>query len=145
MIKEFEKLTMEERALLLQAPALVSVLAASGDQAIDKAGKADAIKLAHLKIVTADAALLPYYKEVHINFKRHFEAIVKRYAPFDDRKRGALRREIESLNPIIAKLDTEFAKSLHASLARYEEHVKKAEGSVLVDFIFPLPIPGLSE
>jgi hypothetical protein len=112
MIKEFEKLTMEERALLLQAPALVSVLAASGDQAIDKAGKADAIKLAHLKIVTADAAL---------------------------------RREIESLNPIIAKLDTEFAKSLHASLARYEEHVKKAEGSVLVDFIFPLPIPGLSE
>jgi len=61
MIKEFEKLTMEERALYC-SPGLVSVLAASGDQAIDKAGKADAIKLAHLKIVTADAALLPYYK-----------------------------------------------------------------------------------
>jgi hypothetical protein len=145
MINQFRGLSEEEKGRLLQAPELVSVLAASGDRQIDKAGKADAIKLAHLKTFTADALLLPYYNEVDINFKRHFEAIVKQYAPFDNKTREALRKKIESLNVIIAKLDKGFATTLHASLSRYAAHVKQAQGSTLVDFLFPLPIPGLSE
>ena len=144
MITQFNGLTEDEKDLVLQAPALVSVMAASDDKVIDKAGKADAIKLAHLKTFTADGLLLSYYNDAEIDFKKHFEEIVKQFAPFDDVKRGQLQKKIESVKVIIAKLNKEFALTLYASLSKYAEHVKKAEGSVLADFLFPLPIPGLS-
>jgi hypothetical protein len=145
MIKQFNGLTTDEKELLLHVPALVSVLAASDDKGIDKAGKADAIKLAHLKTFTATAVLLPYYNEAEIDFKKHFEEIVKQYAPFDDVKREIMQKKIESVRVVIAKLNKGFGQALYASFSKYSEHVKKAQGSVLVDFLFPLPIPGLSE
>ena len=49
MIKQFEKLTTEERDLLYKAPVLVSVLASCSFNEVNKSQKADAIKLAHLK------------------------------------------------------------------------------------------------
>lgn len=145
MIKQFEKLTREDRELLLKAPVLVSVLAASGDHEISSKRKADAIKLAHLKTFTADYLLLAYYKEVEKNFKQYFEDAVKKYAPFDDQSREALKKEINNLNDVIAKLDKEFAGTLHRSLTGYAGHVRRAERGVLPDFIFPLPIHGLTD
>src|ERR1035437_3216228 len=125
MIKQFEKLTKAEIELLLKAPILVSVLATSGDHEISKKEKAEAVKFAHIKTFSADPLLLPYYKEVEKNFIIYFEEIVKKYAPFDDVKREALKKEIDTLNTVIAKLDKQFARTLHRSLSNYAEHVKK--------------------
>ncbi len=145
MIKQFEKLTKEEAELLLKAPILVSVLAASGDNEISEKEKADAMMLAHIKTFTADPLLMPYYKEVENNFESYFETVVKTYSPFDDAKRLALNKEINILNTVIAKLDKEFARTLNTSLSSYAEHVKKAEKSILESFIFPIPIHGLTD
>ena len=145
MIKQFEKLTKEETELLLKAPILVSVLASSTNHEINKLEKADAIKLAHLKTFTADPLLVKYYNEVEKNFNNYFETIEKKYAPFDDSKREALKKEINNINTIIAKLDKEFANTLHRSLSGYAGHVKKAGRGFLENFIFPLPIPGLND
>ena len=84
MIKQFEKLTEEEQALLLKAPVLVSVLAACSFNYVNKAQKADAIKLAHFKTFTAAPVLLPYYIEVDKTFREEFDATVQQYFPFDD-------------------------------------------------------------
>ena len=144
MIKQFEKLTKKEIDLLFKAPVLVSVLAASRDREISAKEKADAIKLAHLKTFTAYPLLIPYYKEVEKNFKSYFEAIVKIYAPFDDAKRKTLEQEINSVNVLIGKLDKEFATAFHTSLSDYAEHVRKADNNPLINFVFPLPIEGLT-
>jgi len=145
MINELEKLTMQEQELLFKAPVLVSVLAASGDHEIDKKEKAEAIKLAHLKTFTAHSLLIPYYKEVENNFNVNFEETIKKYAPFDNEKRMALKEEINVLETIIEKLDKDFANMLHKSLAGYAEHVRKADASLLEGFIFPIPIRGLTD
>ena len=58
MIKQFEKLTTEERSLLYKAPVLVSVLVSCSFNEVNKYQEADAIKLAHLKTFTA-IPLLP--------------------------------------------------------------------------------------
>lgn len=144
-MKHFKKLTKDEIELLLKAPVLVSVLAASRDHKISNEEKADAIKLAHLKTFTADPLLLSYYKEVENNFKHYFEMIVKKYAPFNDVKREELKKEINILNTVIIKLNKKIAKTLHNSLSRYAEHVKKSERSFLGNFIFPIPILGLTD
>ena len=146
MIKQFEKLTTEERSLLYKAPVLVSVLASSSfnEIEIDKSQKADAIKLAHLKTFTAIPLLLPYYAEVEKGFKEAFETAIKKYFPFDEAKRNELKKEMENTNLIIKKLDKEYAEALGKSFEKYTKHVKAAAHSVFQDFIFPMPIKGLS-
>jgi hypothetical protein len=144
MISQFEKLTKEERLLLLSAPALVSVLAASEGNEISSVDKADAIYLAHLKTFTAVFALLPYYDEVDKNFKVNFKNTVDKYSPLNDVNRQKLKEEIANMNKVIDKLNKNFAFILHKSLQGYEQHVKEADMG-LVDFIIPVPIPGLTD
>ena len=145
MIKQFEKLTNEERNLLYKAPVLVSVLASCSFNEINETQKADAIKLAHLRTFTASPLLISYYAAVEKTFKDEFEATIKKYFPFDDAKRNELKEEIEKLNLVIGKLDKEYAFVLRKSLDGYTKHVKKAAHSVFQDFIFPVPIPGLTD
>ena len=64
MLDQLNKLSATDRELLLKAPVLVSVFAASRDNELSKKGKADAIKLAHLKTFTAFPLLQDYYAEV---------------------------------------------------------------------------------
>jgi len=146
MIKQFEKLTTEEQCLLYKAPILVSVLASSSlnEITINKSQKADAIKLAHLKTFTAMPLLISYYGEVEKNFKEEFEAAINKYFPFDEAKRNELKKEMDKVSLVIDKLDKEYAEALSRSFERYAKHVKKAAHSIFQDFIFPLPIEGLS-
>ena len=144
MIKQLEKLTTDERSLLHKAPVLVSVLASCSFNEVNKNQEADAIKLAHLKTFTAIPLLLPYYREAEITFKEQFETAIKKYFPFNEAKRNELKGEIDKVNLVIGKLDKEYAHALHKSLEGYANHVKKAAHSIFQDFIFPMPIPGLS-
>lgn len=144
MIKQFERLTEEERQLLYEAPVLLSVLASCTINKVNKGQKADAIKLAHLKTFTAIPLLLPYYAEVEKGFKERFESAIKKYFPFDDNKQNEIKKEIHKINFIISKLDEDYAFTLHAGLDKFTKHVKNARHSILQDFIFPLPMQGLS-
>lgn len=146
MIKQFEKLSKEDRKLLLNAPVLVSVLASSSfnEIKINKSQKADAIKLAHLKTFTAMPLLRSYYAEVEKGFKETFEEAIQKYFPFDDSKRNELKNEMDKTSSVINKLDKEYAEALGISFERYAKHVKKAAHSIFQDFIFPMPIEGLS-
>ena len=146
MIKQFEKLSKEEQGLLYRAPVLVSVLASSSfnEIKINKSQKADAIKLAHLKTFTAMPLLLPYYAEVEKGFKEAFETAIQKYFPFDEDKRNELKKEMDKTSLVINKLNKEYAEALGKSFERYAKHVKKAAHSIFQDFIFPMPIEGLS-
>jgi hypothetical protein len=145
MIRQLEKLTGEERKQLYKAPVLVSVLASCSFNEVNKTRKADAIKLAHLKTFTALPLLLPYYAEVEKDFKEQFEEATKKYFPYDENKRNEIKKELESIDNIISKLDKEYAAALYAGLEKYSRHVRKSSHSIFQDFIFPLPIQGLSD
>lgn len=144
MIKQFKILTTEEREILLKAPALVSVFTSCSLNEVNEVQKADAIKLSHLKTFTAKPILREYYEEVDKKFKTQFDSIVKAYFPFDENKRNALKHKIERIKLIVAKLEKPYGEILYKSLEGYANHVRKADHSIFQDFIFPLPIRGLS-
>ncbi|HKR06036.1 MAG TPA: hypothetical protein VJY62_15475 [Bacteroidia bacterium] len=135
----------EEQKLLVKAPALVSVLAATKHHKINEVQKAHAIKLAHLHTFSADPDLRSYYDKVDKHFIENFESIARQYAPFDDAQLEALKKEIDKVNQVILSLDSDLSAKLHKSLSEYTEHVKYAEHSVLEHFVFPVPIKGLTE
>jgi hypothetical protein len=145
MVREFDKLFEEERKLLYEAPVLVSLLASCSFGEVNKDQKADAIKLSHIKTFSSAPLLLPYYLEVEKKFKEEFEKGVKKYFPFDQTRRNEIRKEIDKVNRIIGKLDRDFGLALHSSLDGYAKHVSRAAHSVFQDFIFPMPIPGLTD
>ena len=107
MIKQFQNLLPSEANDLLKAPALISVYAACSLKGVNAAQKADAVKLAHLKTFTANAALIPFYREVDTNFKEEFEEAAKEYMPFDNEKVERLKQKIERIKFIVKKLDPE--------------------------------------
>lgn len=144
MISQFENLTSEERELLLKTPVLLSVLASCSNNEVNTVQKADAIKLSHLKPVTADPSLIPFYTEVEKTFEQHFESVVREYTPFDEASRNRLKDQIKQTGPILKKLRRDYASKLLRSFERYERHVKRAAHNVFEDFIFPVPIPGLN-
>jgi len=144
MIRQFENLTNEETERLLKAPVLLSLLAACSFNSINKTQKADAIKLAHIKTFSSTPLLIPYYNKVNENFKKDFEEAQEKYFPFDPPKQNLLKKELDSVNNIIAKLDKDYGKALHESLDGYARHVKKAAHTVFQDFVFPLALPKFS-
>lgn len=144
-MKQLESLTNEERKILLTAPVLLSVLASCSNNEINKDQKADAIRLAHLRTFTADPLLIPFYIEVEKNFQKQFELLVKEYLPLDESKRNEIKNKMKSINVILKKLNKDYADRLYESFEKYERHVKKAGHTVVQDFIFPMPLPGLTD
>jgi len=145
MIKQLESLSAQEAHVLLKAPALISVYAACSYREVNPAQKADAIRLSHLKTFTANPMLISFYTEVEKHFKEQFEEAVEEYKPFDKQKMEMLKREIDRIKSVVKKLNAEYAKILLKSFEKYERHVRRAAHNVVEDFIFPIPIPGLSD
>ena len=143
MIRQFENLLDDEKELLFKAPALISVYESSALNEINSTRKADAIKLAHLRTFAATPLLIPFYIEVEKDFKMHFEEIAKKYAPLNEEKRAELKKEIESIEPVLNKLDREYSQTLRSSFNKFARHVKHADQCILEYFVFPLPLPGL--
>ncbi len=145
MIPELENLTPDERALLLKAPALVSVAATGAATTLSEARKADALHLAHLKTFSADPRLRPYYQEAERRFAENLEQALQQYSPYTEENRAALNRQILEVNALLGKLEPGYGLALHHSLSSYATHVKKADRNILENFIFPLPVPGLND
>ena len=145
MLKEINKLEPEDASIILQAPALLSVMAACSEKGTNIAEKVDAIRMSHLRTFTAEFQLLDYYREVEKTFVEQFEALAKKYYPMDDKNRKALERELIKLNKAISKLGARNESIMHKSLNSYVAHVKKAGRSVFFDFFFPVPIEGITD
>ena len=143
--KTFEKLTKEQKALLLKAPALVSILAAGTDHKMDNREKADAIEMSHLRTFTSDPLLRPYYREVEKVFKSELEKLIGLHIPLNEFSKIAIKDEIEEINKLLGKMDREFAKTLKKSLNSYAKHVHDSDRNVIEYFILPLNISGLND
>jgi len=145
MENQLKKLSDKDRALLLNAPVLVSLLAASTDGIIDKKEKADAIELSHLRTFTAPPLLQPYYKEVEKIFKPELENLIEQYAPLNEVQQKVLHKEIEKAYDVLGRLDKNFRKQLTESLKSYAKHVGNIHRNFLEYFVFPIPITGITD
>ena len=76
MSTEIDKLSQEEKDILLRAPAVVAILAAiSDDGEVSKHEKAESIKLSHLRTYTSEEMLHNFYSEAEKKFEVNFDDI----------------------------------------------------------------------
>ena len=144
-MKQFMTLTKDDREALLKFPAYITLLAANSDGLLDKSEKKEALKLEHIKIFSADPLLKEFYREADKVFKNNLETLGKNLPEEVESREATIKYELMKLEKIVLKLGDDFASVMHHSMKSFKDHVSKAHHNVLVDFIFPMPIKGLSD
>jgi hypothetical protein len=140
----FDILSPQENEELLKFPAYISILAAHRNDKLDEAEKISAIKFAHTKTFTCDPLLVEYYKEADLMFENTIASLDKSLPKEPKNREIAIKTELKNLERITLKLGSEYAKVMHKSMESFTKHVSKAHHNVLEDFIFPIPIAGLT-
>jgi len=140
----FKKLSVGEKGALLKFPVYISLLAAENDDKLDEDEKKAAIKLSHIKTFSCDPLLAEFYKEADMVFKNNIEQLDKNLPKEKNKKDAVIKMELLKLEEIITKLGDKYSSVMHHSMQSFKEHVSKAHNNVLVDFIFPIPIQGLT-
>ncbi len=141
----FDSLTAPETEAFLKFPVYISLLAANGDLGMDDTAKSSAIKFAHIKTFSCPPLLVNFYKEADNAFENNIKQLDNDLPKERDRREAAIRQELLILENILLKLGKTYISVMHKSMGSFKEHVSKAHHNVLVDFIFPVPIPGLTD
>ena len=144
-MKPFKNLTAKENKVLLKFPVYISLLAANWDGKLDEIEKKSAIKFAHTKTFSCNPLLTEFYHEADIVFKSNIEQLDKNLPEGKEKREEAIKKELLEIEKIVHKLGKEYSMIMHHSMKSFKEHVSKAYHNVLLDFIFPVSIPGLTD
>jgi hypothetical protein len=141
----FENLTEAEKDELLKFPAYVSLLAANAEGGLDKAEKKAAIHFSHIKTYSCHPMLWGYYHEADKVFEQNITQLDEELPRTRRERILAIKDELVKLEKILLKLGEDYTFLMLRSMKSFKDHVSKAHHNVLEDFIFPLPIKGLTE
>ena len=142
---QYKNLSSKDTEELLKFPAYISLLAANFEGQLDEVEKKSAIKFSHIKTFSCDPLLSEFYKAADKVFKKNIEAIDLELPKEKDSREAAIRQELQILLKIVSKLGKKYAATMHRGMESFKEHVSRAHNNVLVDIIFPISIPGLSD
>ena len=140
----FKNLSVKENEALIKFPAYISLLAANSDGIMDEAEKKSAIGFAHARALSRHPLLAEFYLEVDKVFTNNLEQLDKELPIEKDRRDAIIKKKLIQLEKIVLKLEKEYSLTMNRSLKSFKENVFKVDHNVLVDFLIPLPIPGLT-
>lgn len=139
MSTEIDKLTEEDKKIILRAPALVAILAAiSDDGELSAQEKAASIKLAHFRTYTSKPMLQDYYKAVDQVFEQHFEEEMAALPSDWKDKEAFLEEKLAAMTAVLPKMNDVYAKELVSSLKSFAKHVFRTDSSFLEYFVLPV-------
>ena len=140
----FENISPGENEALLKFPVYVSLLAAISDGNLDEAAKKSAIKFSHIKTYSCDPLLASFYEAADKYFEQNMLQLDKDLPVKNEERVTAIKKELSELEKIVAKLGEEYITVMHLSMKSFKDHVSKTYHNVFADFIFPMPIKGLT-
>jgi hypothetical protein len=141
----FKNISAKENKALLKFPVYITMLAASCDDKLDHAGKKSAVKLVKANTFICDPLLSEFYREVSMVFHANIDELDKELPKEKSSRESALKARLFSLEKIVLKLGKDYDRVMHLSMKSFKAYVSKAHHNVLIDFVFPIPIPGLTE
>jgi len=139
-----ENISTKENEALLKFPVYVSLLAANSDNKLDEAERKSAIKFSHIKTYSCDPLLASFYEAADKDFEKNMLQLDQDLPEKNEERIAAIKKELLGLEKIVLKLGKEYTNVMHRSMKSFKEHVSKVHHNVLVDFIFPMPLKGLT-
>ncbi|MDG1276137.1 MAG: hypothetical protein P8O16_02575 [Algoriphagus sp.] len=145
MTVDFKNLSKREYQLLLNFPVYVSLLAANTDGKMDNAEKLSAIEFAHIKSYSCDPLLADFFQEVDKSFEKTLQELNNSLPQSKAKRDVAIKAELLKIESLVSKLEPETIAVIHKSMKAFKEHISLAHHNVLIDFLFPLQIFGISD
>lgn len=127
----FGNLPKEELQLLLDAPALITILIGSADGHLDQDEIMGGHKTAHIKEATEERILHSYYHLVSESFDERIKFLIASL-PADAKTRNVeVSSKLAGLNKIYESLDQNFVEELNKSLRSFAHQVARSSGGIL--------------
>ena len=133
-----------EYEALLKFPVYISLLAANSDNKLDEVEKKSAIRFSHIKTYSCDPLLTSFYEDAAKVFEQNMLQLDLDLPENNEERVAAIKKELLELETIVVKLGKEYAEVMHRSMKSFKEHISNVHHNVLVDFIFPVPIKGIT-
>lgn len=131
MIEQFSYLSQQERALVMDVPALVTVWIAGSDENIDKREIERGLDLMKWKKSRSRPDLITYYQEVSARFPVRLNEILKELPQNKKERDAVVEQQLSRMNTILPKFSREFAEQLYASYCEIAKSVAEASGGFL--------------
>ena len=144
-MRPFKDITIKENEELLKYPVYISLLAANRDGKLDDVEKQAAIKLAHTKSFSSNPLLMEYFIEAEKVFENNIEQIDHDLPKGKEGRELVINRKILYFQKMVRRLGKTKTAAMNRSIKSFQTNISRSHHSVIVDFLLPLPIPGLTE
>jgi len=143
-MKDFKNSHAAQYTKLLQFPAYFSLLAGNVNGYLDNAEKHAAIELTHIKTFVGDPLLIEFFKDVEACLVENIKNLDYNLPIGKNPRDKSIKDGLAKLEETLLLLDEPHAAAMHRSMRSFKQHVSEAHHNVLVDFLFPISIKGLS-
>jgi glutamyl-tRNA reductase len=141
-MKTFDELSPSEQQEFLKFPVYIALLAANADG--DTIEKQTAIDFDHMKRYTCNPLLSGFYEKADKVFEQNLDQLDDELPKGKMEREVAIKVELRKIKELLHKFDKEYAIVMHESMQSLKEHVSSAHHNILEDFLFPIPIRGLT-
>lgn len=130
-IASLSQLSTEEVNLVLNTPALVSLLIGGADNNFDNEEKEKAKKIVAFRKTTGDPLLFEYFNLVEETFENEIQILSERYSGDALERNSKITEELVKLNEVLPKMDHNYANALLQNWRTLAKGVAEASGGFL--------------
>lgn len=141
----FENLSKADQKEFLKFPAYISLLAANKDGIVDQQEIKTAIDFDHMKTYTCNPMLSGFYEKADQVFKDNIVELDSELPKGKEDRDNTLMSKLGTLEKMLLKFDKVYAATMHQSMKSFKEHVSATHQNFLENFIFPIPIKGITD
>ena len=131
MLNSLDKLTTEEKDLVMNALPIITVMIAAADGEVDESETGWANKLTDIRSYSHEEELQAYYEKVSENFDQQVRMMVKDLPANTKDAVPALAATLAGMNDILPKLPPTISGPFLKSMKSFATHIARASGGFL--------------
>jgi hypothetical protein len=131
LIEGFKHLSEEEFDLLVEAPALITVLIGASDGELDREERTWSERLLRSRTYNNPKSLNNYYRVVAEGFWARVQGAMAHLPAGVQARNEEISKRLSALNPVLAKLDPSIAAALYKGFLGLAEETAEASGGFL--------------
>jgi len=130
MLYQLEKLNKEEKELVLNAPAYITILIAGADDDISESEIKRSLELVHIKTFSESIEIRDIYEKIDANFDTRLNNLIDSLPSALDEREKAVIEALTKLNAIFHKMDERLSHKYYLSLLNFSAFIARAAGGV---------------
>lgn len=128
-IPQFEQLSNDEKKLLFDVPAIITLLIGAADDNLDSKEISSGLRMVMIRKDTGDLLLKEYYNFVNERFDSTLYDYCSKYENLEVEERTvALVALLSDLNSVLSRIDPLYAKILVKSFRTFAKEIAEASG-----------------